>query len=405
MDLGLSHERRIAVSRQGKGRKTKDARVAWYLLFCRRHNIDDPCLEGYGLDVVDAVLGCYIESLIQGNNILSRTVRSTTLKGYITAVALIFKDRKLPFPPTVLSSGGRTREIIAEVKRWEQIPNLRYPISDEMLLYFLSLQSDLVSSNNPDSLDASLIDWIIINRHLGCRASEYSQSTQSKIDKHIVDDKGTSITLAFTRNDFAFQDAQERRIDTSTSITSLPQYLLATFRVQKNRMNGQEVNVAANRDSPSLCAVKAGLRIYHRSVRLGKSADEPLGVYKKACGKSGYFTSKQMANLLQRAAVAAHNLEDPAEISRYTSHSLRVWAATLLNHAGCTGPYIQIRLRWKSETFLSYLRNTHAIADKHSAALANIDKIKFDQAHIPSLDRIACSIKPCTMHPIIISDY
>ena len=112
-----------------------------------------------------------------------------------------------------------------------------------------------------------------------------------------------------------------------------------------------------------------------------------------------------MANLLQRAAVAAHNLTDPAEISRYTSHSIRVWAATLLNHAGCTGPYIQIRLRWKSETFLSYLRNTHPIADKHSAAFANIDKIKFDEAHIPSLDKIACSIQPCTMHPIIMSDY
>ena len=273
-----------------------------------------------------------------------------------------------------------------------------------MLLFFLSLQNDLASSNNSDSLDASLIDWIIINRHLGCRASKYSQSTQSKIDKHIVDNKGTSITLAFTRNDFAFQDTHERRIDMSTNITSLPQYRIATFRVKK-RMNGQEVNVASNRDSPSLCAVEAGLRIYHRSIRLGKSADEPLGVYKRACGTTSYFTSKQMANLLQRAAVAAHNLTDPAEISRYTSHSLRVWAATPLNHTGCTGLYIQIRLRWENETFLSYLRNTHAIADKHSAALANIDKIKFDQKYIPSFDKITCSIQPCTMRSIIISDF
>ena len=71
MDLGLPRERIIAVSRCSKGRKTKDTRVSWYLLFCRRHNINDPCLEDYSIDVVDTVLGCYIESLIQGNNILS----------------------------------------------------------------------------------------------------------------------------------------------------------------------------------------------------------------------------------------------------------------------------------------------------------------------------------------------
>ena len=111
----------------------------------------------------------------------------------------------------------------------------------------------------------------------------------------------------------------------------------------------------------------------------GKSSDEPLGVYKNASGKTNYFTSKHMENLLQRAAIADHDLTDSAEISLYTSHSLRVWAAALLNHYGCMGPYIQIRLRWKSETFLSYLRNTHAIADKHSAVLANIKKSNSSQ--------------------------
>ena len=140
MDLGLSHKRRINASCCSKGRKTKDARVAWYLLFCRRHHIDDPCLEGYSIDATDAILGCYIESLIQGNNILSRTVRSTILKGYITTVAIIFKDRKLAFPPSVLPTGVRTTEIIAEVKRWEKNTNLRYPISDEILICLLSRQ-------------------------------------------------------------------------------------------------------------------------------------------------------------------------------------------------------------------------------------------------------------------------
>ena len=84
-----------------------------------------------------------------------------------------------------------------------------------------------------------------------------------------------------------------------------------------------------------------------------------------------------MSNILQRAAIAAHHLTDPVEIYRYTSYSLRVWAATLINRTGCTGLYIQIRLRWKREIFLLYLRKTHAITDKtillHSRTLTNSD--------------------------------
>ena len=152
-------------------------------------------------------------------------------------------------------------------------------------------------------------------------------------------------------------------------------------------MNRQEVNVASKCDYKYLCEVQAGLRIYHRSIRLGKSADAPLRVYKTASGSTKYFTSKNMANILQCTAIDVHDLTDIEEISHYASHFLRVWAATLLNCAGCTGPYIQIRLRWKSEIFLSYLRNTHDIADKHSVALANINKLKFELKHFPTLDK------------------
>ena len=135
------------------------------------------------------------------------------------------------------------------------------------------------------------------------------------------------------------------------------------------------MKVASNCDSPYLCAVKAGLCIYHHSIRLGKSADDPFGVYKTASDSTTCFISKQMANFLQRAAINVHHLTDQAEIYRYTLHSLRVWDATLLNRDGFTCPYIQICLLWKSETFLSYLRNTHAIEDTHSDALAKIDKL------------------------------
>ena len=71
-----------------------------------------------------------------------------------------------------------------------------------------------------------------------------------------------------------------------------------------------------------------------------------------------------MATLLQNTARIVHNLTDELELIRYMAHYLRVWSATLLSRAGCTGTYIQIRLRWKIETFLGNHRNTHEVAEK-----------------------------------------
>ena len=73
-----------------------------------------------------------------------------------------------------------------------------------MLQFLLSRQQELISQNEGDSLDDTLIDWMVINCHLSCQAYEYSQSTQYRVDKHIIENKGTTITIAFTRDNFKF---------------------------------------------------------------------------------------------------------------------------------------------------------------------------------------------------------
>ena len=64
-----------------------------------------------------------------------------------------------------------------------------------------------------------------------------------------------------------------------------------------------------------------------------------------------------------------HDLVDPLELSKYLAHSLRVTAAVLLHQAQKDPEYIKIRLRWVSNAFQEYLRNTETIMKQHVKAL------------------------------------
>ena len=201
--------------------------------------------------------------------------------------------------------------------------------------------------------------------------------------------------MAFTRSDFTFEDAHKcatEVVDSDEKYNHI-KFFTALFRVQKNRMNGQKVRCASNNNHIDMCPVKAAIRLVQRSIRFGLAADEPLGKFKTARGDIKFITAKQMATLLQNTARIVHNLTDKLELSRYMAHSLRFWAATLLSRACCTGNYIQICLRWKSESFLGYLRNTHKVAETHSNLLACLADLKLENYHVPPILKFQLTAK------------
>ena len=58
------------------------------------------------------------------------------------------------------------------------------------------------------------------------------------------------------------------------------------------------------------------------------------------------------------------------QLNLISSHSLRVTACVLLHEAGKDGTYIKLRLRWLSNCFEIYLRNSDIIMAQHESALA-----------------------------------
>ena len=73
---------------------------------------------------------------------------------------------------------------------------------------------------------------------------------------------------------------------------------------------------------------------------------------------------------IQTAAKAVYGIADHRELARFTTHSTRVGAAVHLHLAGKYDPFIKTRLRWRSDSFLLYLRNVLELAVQHATALA-----------------------------------
>ena len=59
------------------------------------------------------------------------------------------------------------------------------------------------------------------------------------------------------------------------------------------------------------------------------------------------------------------------DLSFYSCHSLRVWACVILHQAGKSPDYIKKHLRWLSEAYRVYLRDTDTAAAQHLDALGD----------------------------------
>ena len=60
------------------------------------------------------------------------------------------------------------------------------------------------------------------------------------------------------------------------------------------------------------------------------------------------------------------------ELKLILVHSIRVFAYVLLHEAGKDGPFIKLRLRWLSNCFEVYLKNTETINIQHAFTLNGI---------------------------------
>jgi len=80
---------------------------------------------------------------------------------------------------------------------------------------------------------------------------------------------------------------------------------------------------------------------------------------------------------LHSAATTVYNVMEPADLARFSSHSIRVGACVALHAAGIPQQEIKFALRWRSDSFYTYLRNLPGQAARTANAVVNFQTHRF----------------------------
>jgi hypothetical protein len=103
----------------------------------------------------------------------------------------------------------------------------------------------------------------------------------------------------------------------------------------------------------------------------------PVACYSKK-DSLAYITGTRIAVLFRAVARAVHPTITKEDKQQYSAHSLQVWACIFLDEAGKLPDYIKKCLRWMSDSFRMYLRDTRVIQDQHRKALQALSKEVMD---------------------------
>jgi hypothetical protein len=112
--------------------------------------------------------------------------------------------------------------------------------------------------SDQDSAESVIFDWITLGRVAGFRVAEYAQTTQNKVDEFEYA-SGNRVIKAFIPPDWQFYNKKGRLMTVHSlgGLTDPPTKMKMTFRIQKNRQNGQSITFIADDKHPNICPVRA----------------------------------------------------------------------------------------------------------------------------------------------------
>ena len=245
-------------------------------------------------------------------------------------------------------------------------------IHDEIIHYMEKIRG----TYQEDSVEAAIIDWIYLGRFVGYRGIKWCQVGLKDFKKILHPLWKGPISYALTEDNFQFFTADKVHVPTST-ITEASyatiSYVMVRFKKQKNDRNYEVIPYYKDTDNPAFCPLQAIHRALMRARRLNAPSDEPLAVFHKPSGQYAgrcFITKDEVAKFLRMVAMKVYKMKKTNKaLQRWSTHSIRVTACNLLHRQGFSDSYIQTRLRWASNTFRDYLRNTLYSAAQHTKAL------------------------------------
>ena len=218
--------------------------------------------------------------------------------------------------------------------------------------------------------------WTGLGHFGGFRRQEFAMDKSDEI-QYYVKPNGELIVCAFTLSNFIFYDVDGMPVDRQACLNnrSLAQQLGQQYDIQKNRMNGQIITVHREPAFPPFCPVELGLDIVEMAMALGaKGPEDPLCLYRTSKGDIKFLTGDMITRYYRFVTKMVFPHISDEMLKLISTHSLRVKAAVLLHEAGKDGTYIKLRIRWLSDCFEIYLRNTSTICAQHNTALQGVNQ-------------------------------
>ena len=341
----------------------------------------DPCAVG---TVADCILSSYTKLLIEGNNIKNKDMlRSDTIRAYLQQVNALYVKRNLPAPIANFQSSPHCAAILyRNLKAEEDIAAQRSPLSPQMVaeIFRLGKRADSLS------LDSLMLDVIVISREIGPRAAEIAQKVQTKPEYHEYP-SGRRVIKPMCQDWWQASDSRAKIIKDPLRHPARVHKMTITWLIQKNRRNKEPLTYMRGKSGSEFCVPSAIIRMIERARTLGQPSNLPLCVYRGKGGKLAYLTASAITKFLRKVAKKVHLGISKTDLNKISAHSLRVWAACLLHEAGQSGDYIKKRLRWLSECYRIYLRDSDILGHKHNAVLEShanlVSQIQLSSEDIP----------------------
>ena len=303
---------------------------------------------------------------MDGNTINGGPITANTIYAYLHAVNDHYISLALD-PPFDKHSHSPAALIIKRHKAFEKKPAKRDPLNFRTI----SRMHAIAMASPPHSFQLAVWHWTALGRLGGFRCQEFAMDKPSIIRVYVKPD-GTHIVRAFTLKNFIFHDTHSSRIPWKQALLS-PQavHKVSTeYDIQKNRVNGQLISFVREPRFPALCPVSIALAIVRLATELGASqCQDPLCVYRTTTGTVQYLTGASITAYYRYVTKLVFPTVSPSDLHLISTHSLSVTACVLLHEAGMDGSYIKLRLRWKSDCFELYLRNSTRITLRHNLAL------------------------------------
>jgi hypothetical protein len=322
-------------------------------------------------------LAMYAQHLGTGSNLLCRTIRTDTIKKYVTVAAslhALFGAHPRDFrkdSPTDTKVSPTLSAVYNEQKRWEDVPNRREPFTLEMLD---AMKDDFAASGHgANTRTAALLDWFECGLFAGLRLGEWAQTAyRSEITSYQLNIRNEARALCMC--DVRFESAQRGQYSAAdaaaaTNLTMVKCWI--KFRTQKNGQHGEEKLFTSNNSGK--CFPSAMLRIIRRFISLRGVSDcgTPLAIYQPdSPGKSTTFiTAPDIEAAMRKVAARVYHLDpvrDAKSLMKWSAHSLRVGACVIIHSMGMSTAQIKFLLRWRSDGFMVYLRNTATLAHRQN---------------------------------------